>query len=163
MMNQMITEAELKKTSVENDFGSSVLFVCTGNTCRSPMAEAVFNRFYSDGKTGRRAFSAGLFADGSGISANAENALKKIGITDFSHTSQNVTAEMMRRSEKVVGITSSHAARLMMAFPEFASKITSLPTDIPDPYGGDEEEYDKCLKTIMGALREMFGEPNENN
>lgn len=150
----MLTEEATEKTNVENKNITKILFVCTGNTCRSPMAEAVFNRFLSDG--GRRAVSRGLFADGSAMSTNAEIALADIGIADFSHISQNVDAEIMRESDIIVGITSSHAMRLTLAFPQYASKITSMPRDIPDPYGGDINEYKACLEMIKESLFEMF-------
>lgn len=155
----MIAEVELKKTNAENENGEMILFVCTGNTCRSPMAEAVFNRFYADGEKKRYAESAGLFAGGSPISANAENALRRIGIENFTHISRNVSEELMEKASLVVGISASHATSLILAFPRYASKITSLPTDIPDPYGGNEKEYEECLRMILSALREMFGEP----
>ncbi|MGN1409680.1 MAG: hypothetical protein ACI4XJ_05840, partial [Eubacteriales bacterium] len=63
---------------VLSDTSLSVLFVCTGNTCRSPMCEAVFNSMYGSDKI--KAKSAGIFADGSPVSKNAVKALAEDGI-----------------------------------------------------------------------------------
>lgn len=140
----------------------TVLFVCTGNTCRSPMAAALFNDRYA--ALTRRAVSAGLMADGSPISENAVRALENAGIparkpdNDYlSHISRTVTPEMLERADIVVGITSSHAMQLMLRFPAYASKITVMPMDISDPYGGNLTRYEACLRDIDRALRSAFG------
>ncbi len=139
----------------------TVLFVCTGNTCRSPMCAALFNDRFA-GLT-RHAVSAGLYADGSGISENAVRALENAGVrcTDGNdyvhHVSRNVTEEMVAEAEAVVGVTSSHAMQLMMKFPAYASKIAVLPTEISDPFGGDLARYEACLGDIDRALRAAFG------
>lgn len=132
------------------------LFVCSGNTCRSPMAAALFNHYY--GSSSRTADSAGLYADGAPLSQNAARALELAGITPpENHISKTVDASMLRQATQVIGITAAHADSLLWSCPQFASKITKLPIDIPDPYGGDLEQYQACLEKIKEALSQMFG------
>ena len=142
--------------------GKRILFVCTGNTCRSPMCAALFNDRYA-GLTAQ-AESAGLAADGSPITPEAAEALREAGIRSFgrndyrSHRSRTVTQTDVERADRIVGVTASHAFRLMLLFPQAASKITSLPLEIADPYGGSLDEYRQCLKQIDEALRNLFEE-----
>ncbi len=142
-----------------------VLFVCTGNTCRSPMAAALFNYLY--GSESRRATSAGLYAAGEPISKNAVAALTDrcvpvTGDNDYpSHVSVCVSEEAIKSAALVVGVTSSHAMQLIMRYPAYASKIAVMPTDISDPYGGDEEAYKRCLRDIEEALGAAFGQGQE--
>lgn len=137
------------------------LFVCTGNTCRSPMAAALFNAFWSDRAI---ASSAGTAASGMPISENARLALIARGVTptatnDFpSHISTQVSAQRIRAAARVYAISKRHQAALISAFPEYAEKIFALPTDIPDPFGGDVETYRRCLAQIEEALTLEFGE-----
>ena len=156
----ILTEKE--KLSADKDPRDTVLFVCSGNTCRSPMCAALFNHRYAGKK--RIGISAGLNAGGGSISPNAAFVLKEYGIpsageNDYrSHVSRSVTEELMRTAYLVVGVSSSHAMQLIMRFPQYAQKITSFGKDIFDPFGGDEETYRFCLKQIGEALGKMFTE-----
>lgn len=155
-----ILKTKSNKELFEEDTRKKYLFVCTGNTCRSPMAEAVFNRLYKN--EDRFAASAGMSPGGAPLSANAKIALEAIGIRDFNHISSTVSFEDMAAAECVIGMTYSHAQRLMMCFPEFASKIAALPIDIEDPYGGDVDVYKLCLGQICEALEMAFSENYDN-
>ena len=154
---------------------TTVCFVCTGNTCRSPMAEAVFNHIFRVppvctacdmekvlSAKSLRAISAGLYAMGDPIAKNAILALEDAGIpsapdNDYkNHVSRPINPEIMEECDLVVGLTESHALQLMGWFPQYASKITSMPRSIPDPFGGDLEDYRACLAAITEGIREMF-------
>ncbi len=138
-----------------------VLFVCTGNTCRSPMAAAWLNHYGR--QTGICASSAGLFpVVGQPISDNAASALYESGIMPVAdnrydlHEAVRVTAEMIADCDAVVGISRSHAMNLICEFPSYASKITCMPKDIPDPYGGSLDDYKTCLYSLADGIKELF-------
>ena len=154
---------------------TTVCFVCTGNTCRSPMAEAVFNHIFRVppvctacdmekvlSAKSLRATSAGLYAMGDPIAKNAIAALEDAGIpsapdNDYkNHISRPINPEIMEGCDLIIGLTESHALQLMGWFPQYASKITSMPRSIPDPFGGDLEDYRACLAAITEGIREMF-------
>lgn len=139
-----------------------VLFVCTGNTCRSPMAAQILcDRAKKDSAQARlTASSAGLLAQpGAPMSDNAEAALRVLGIEPSPHAARTVTEEMVRDADLVVGLTSAHAMQLMLRFPDAASRISAFPMDVCDPFGGDEQEYVCCAQQIaMGIELAFFGE-----
>ena len=158
-----MTESEaltLEKKNGTDETSAPYLFVCSGNTCRSPMAAALFNFLF--GKDGRSAKSAGLVATGAGISSGAEKALRDRGVPNtedndyLHHVSHNVTREDIENARLVVAVTGFHATQLIMRFPEHATKISVLPEDVPDPYGGTDEEYAECLRMIEKMLVEVF-------
>lgn len=154
-MDTVIVESEEVLQDLQTPKKDLYLFVCSGNTCRSPMAATLFNHYYGDDR--RAATSAGLFADASPMSQNAALALELSGITPPDHISKTVDAEMLKEAVQVIGITTAHADSLIWTYPQFASKITKLPTDIADPYGGDLAAYQACLEKIKQALSDMFG------
>lgn len=135
-------------------------FVCTGNTCRSPMACALLNHYGAP--RGIFAFSRGIAAHiGEPISDNAVKALEDAGIASEGqneykeHRALQFTKEDFDRCDGVFAISPSHASALMMAFPEYAGKIRVL-GDISDPYGGDVERYKSCLHDIKNGIRAVF-------
>ena len=154
------TAVETEAPKMKSEPSQPYLFVCSGNTCRSPMAAAMFNFLF--GSDGRRAVSAGLFANGSPISSGAVNALMKRGVPStpendyLSHTSRPVTRADLANARLVIAVTGFHATQLIMNFPEYATKISVMPEDIPDPFGGSDEEYEECLSRIEDALRRVF-------
>lgn len=158
----VITEKETKPQNNETAQGKhTVLFVCTGNTCRSPMAEAVYNYYAKKYGVATRAFSAGIAADGSRMSAHARTALLEKGYIDedYSFNSRQVSEQMIADADAVIGLTEAHAMRLMMCFPAYATRIRPLSSDISDPFGGYLERYKECLEDIERAvLSEFFSE-----
>ncbi len=138
------------------------LFVCTGNTCRSPMAEALFNHKYSHIA---KAVSCGVTATGrTPIAKEASEALRLHGIPEelfVSHISRPANRELLEKAHRIIGMTGDHANFLMLRFPDLASKIYAMPKDIFDPFGCDVHTYTRCLGEIESGLDAAFGESNE--
>ena len=138
-----------------------IIFVCTGNTCRSPMCAAIAREKY-----GADADSRGLAADGSPISENAVTALEERGYAcDGTRTSLQLTASDVADADLVVTVTPAHAKIIRDALPQFGEKIRPMPLPISDPYGGDLPVYRRCLCDIEAALGILFegGTADENH
>lgn len=152
-------------THLENNTNTSsnplrVCFVCTGNTCRSPMAMAVLNHL---GKGKYVAESAGIMADkGAPINEKAKTALLTAGIepTDNNkfteHAARQLNIGIMESADRIVAVGAGHAMMIIQAFPMFASKVTSFEKSVTDPFGQSQEIYDKCLSEITEQIRNMF-------
>lgn len=176
-MSQVLCEEKTARTmgDLHRDAPLCVCFVCTGNTCRSPMAAAVANALAEDAVMAfpesvrlhvtRRleAFSAGLYAgEGDPISVHAAQALEAAGVAtvrdlDYhAHAAHTVTEEDVARADLLVGMSGSHAMELMLRFPAAAKKIVCMPRPISDPFGGDLARYRACLAEITAGVKELF-------
>ena len=133
-----------------------ILFVCTGNTCRSPMAEALYKSI-----TGKDAISAGLSAvNGSRASEHSITVMAKRGIDIKEHLSRQIDISMLEEASAVLTMTEGHKAMLLYAGPEFSVKVFTIyewagkKGDVADPYGGSIEVYEECAKELEELIRE---------
>ena len=125
-----------------------ILFVCTGNTCRSPLAAALARA------RGIDAQSAGIFAhDGDPATPQAQRAAKRHGADLSAHQARAVRADMLKRAEWVYVMTPSHAQALRDAFPACADRVRVLWPPIPDPFGGDDGDYERCAQALLSAMK----------
>lgn len=154
-----------------------IIAVCTGNICRSPMAEALLAHALK-AESGRLAnfkvISAGVAArDGDPPSANSVTALKKVGLDISGHRSQALTPELVKKADVIFGMTESHRAVIQAAISPMPRNIylirefmpQAAESEIADPYGGPLPLYEECrdeiveaLPSVMKFLRKEFGE-----
>jgi protein-tyrosine phosphatase len=135
-----------------------VLFVCTGNTCRSCMAEAIFNDINSNDSI--KAYSAGLsIVEGSRTSKNAVSVLKQNCNMDLSERRAiQLTGEHIKESDLVLTMTGRIKSILMDYYPSCKNKIYTLSEyvgingDINDPYGGSVDVYKETFQNLKNSI-----------
>lgn len=145
-----------------------VLFVCTGNSCRSVMAEYLFRKLAADKGLSVRAYSAGVAAArGSGASFETLEVLKLDGIDARSHSSRMVHEDSMESADMVLALTDLHAEHLRRHFPEHESKIYLLTEfyagenpalfirGIPDPIGMNRHFYENTYLVVRDCVSNL--------
>lgn len=132
-----------------------IIFVCTGNTCRSPMAMFLFNKIAKERNLDIVSDSAGLAAYGDPINENSVKALAKIGIKNINYTSKRLNFYMVDEADYIIVMTAEHKNALVSAGVE-KSKILILGDGIADPYGGDEDTYSFCLDNISNEIDNLL-------
>jgi len=144
----------------------TILFVCTGNVCRSPMAEGLF-RHAVKGRGDFCVLSAGVGAiDGQPPSAYAVQALRELGIDIAQQRSRMLTAELVNQADYIFGMTHGHVDAVNLLYPqavektfllrEFDDTLDVFEKDISDPIGGSLEVYLECRDQIEQGIASML-------
>ena len=145
----------------------TVLFICTANRFRSPLAEAAFKKcLKEDGcQTGWDVESAGLWTEGKlSPFPTAIKAAKEMGLdTIRTHRAQQITSEMLAKYDLVIVMQASQKEAIQIEFPETTGKITLLSEivegfayDIPDPFETVEESHQELAEEICGLVKRGY-------
>lgn len=142
----------------------NILLVCSGNTCRSPMAEVLMRGIWRSECPGLRlnVWSRGTSAmDGMPATPEAQTAMAARGLDLSGHRARTVTEEDLARADAVITMTAGHKTTLTRLYPHHAGKVVTLsaasggavPGDVSDPIGCGQAAYDKTAQDLEIGLR----------
>lgn len=135
----------------------NILFVCTGNTCRSPMAEAFAQDYAKKHGLDVLCKSAGLAAfESDTVSENAIAALAADGLSAVTTQPRRFTRELGEWADAIYVMSEQHLDFIKMRFSDFTQKTMLLGDGIPDPYGKDLNAYFECYKQLKTHIKGVF-------
>lgn len=168
---QLLKSGEMTSNDLKRMTGSLYLFVCTGNTCRSPMAEGLFRKMLSDklqcdvtelADRGYQVASAGVAAGpGSPAATEAVRLLLSEGVDLTDHLSQQLSEELLDQADLILTMTRGHRDVILMSRPDVEQKVKLLSPegrDVSDPIGGGLSEYESCKTEIVTYLQKLIDE-----
>ena len=168
---EILREGVIDRRTVERMVRTEIVMICTGNSCRSPIAEYLFRNELarrlgmpvSDlAKHGYYVSSAGtVAADGGPISEFSHKELARRGIDASAHRSRPLTIELIQRSERIFAMSYEHRRAVIDMAPSAADRVFLLDERGPvaDPIGGGAPEYHNCamhIERAIGARLEEF-------
>lgn len=160
----IVREGVYDRRIIERLMRTTVLFICSGNTCRSPMAEALGRQILTESlklspadleAKGYQVMSAGSFAmPGARATPQATEALKEMGLDLSAHRSRPLSVELIHQADLILTMGRSHAAAVTALVPSAAAKTMPLDPDaeIEDPIGSDVSVY----RALAGSLKEKI-------
>lgn len=137
-----------------------IVFVCSGNTCRSPMAEGICTHLAAQKGLDIKALSCGLAAsEGDGASQNAILALKELYNIDISsHRSKSANIDDLSDADIIFTVGKRHADFLCSYFPQFKEKVRVFSPEISDPFMQSLEVYKSCAEQIYSQIKKFLEE-----
>lgn len=137
-----------------------LLFVCSGNTCRSPLAAVLARTVVADHAMGIVVASAGISAvDGSPASGHAQTVAAALGGSLADHRSMRVSGGLLGAADLVLTMTGDHRDRLLAQWPAMADRVLTLgeaaglDQDVADPFGGSYEDYERTAAELGRLIR----------
>ena len=144
-----------------------IMFICTGNICRSAMAEGMMRKLIKEKNIDAEVYSCGIYAEtGNDPTYNAQEAASEYGADISNHRATNIRDSKIEEMDIILCATISHKQSVLYLHPELEGKVFTMKEyakldkngqdmDIKDPWGYDEFVYRKCASEIEECLKKI--------